>query len=174
MNVFPDTPILIRQIEQDDAPAFLDLCNRLDEETDFRMFEPGERQTTGEQQRRILHDFLVRPNHTILVAERDGDLIGYLSAGGGHFHRNYHSVQIVAAVLQAHAGQGIGTRLFIELERWALENQVHRLELTVMANNRGAIGLYKKMGFEVEGLKHHALCVDGVYIDEYLMARLLD
>ncbi len=172
--MFSGTPIVIRQVEESDAQAFLDLCIRLDEETSFRMFEPNERSATLDQQQRIIHDFLKRDNFLLLAAEKDGELVGYLSAEGGLFHRNRHSVYIVIAILQAYTGQRIGTRLFIELERWALERQVHRLELNVMANNPRAIALYKKMGFEIEGLKRHALSVDGVYIDEYLMARLLD
>ena len=166
--------ILIREIQEDDAGAFLALCNLLDEETDFRMYEPGERRTTVDEQRRIIRNVLAWDNHTILVAEQDGALIGYLEAIGGTFRRKWHCVQVKVAIFQAHVGKGIGTQLFIELERWALEREVQRMELTVMTNNPRAIALYKKMGFEIEGLKRHALRVDGVYVDEYLMARLLD
>jgi len=42
-----------------------------------------------------------------------------------------------------------------------------------MAHNTPAIGLYRKLGFQVEGTKVHALCVDGIYVDELLMAKLL-
>jgi RimJ/RimL family protein N-acetyltransferase len=42
-----------------------------------------------------------------------------------------------------------------------------------MAHNSGAIALYKKMGFEIEGTKNHSLIVDGMYIDEYYMAKLV-
>ena len=31
----------------------------------------------------------------------------------------------------------------------------------------------KKMGFEIEGTKRDSLRVDGVYVDEYYMAKLL-
>jgi RimJ/RimL family protein N-acetyltransferase len=172
--MFSNAPIVIRQVEESEAQAFLDLCRRLDEETSFRMLEPGERRTTPEQQQRIIHNFLIRDNFLLLSAEKDGQLIGYLSAEGGLFHRNRHSVYIVIAILQAYTGQGIGARLFVELERWALERQVHRLELTVMTNNPRAIAFYQKMGFKIEGLKDDAVNVDGVYIDEYMMARILE
>jgi len=168
-----DSSILIRPIQESDAEEFLKLCNRLDEETSFRMLEPGERQTTVEEQRRSLREVLAYDNQIILVAEQQGRLIGYLGAYGGKYHRNRHSVYIVVAVLQAFTSRGIGTQLFVELERWALEREIHRLELTVMTYNQVAIALYKKMGFEIEGLKRHSLNVDGVFVDEYLMSRLL-
>jgi RimJ/RimL family protein N-acetyltransferase len=166
--------IVIREIQEDDAEAYLALCNRLDEETNFRMYEPGERRTSTEQQRRMIRDVLAWDNSTILIAEQDGALVGCLEAYGGKFHRDWHNVYIAVGVLQACTGKGVGTQLFIELERWALEREVHRLELTVMVDNQRAIALYQKMGFETEGRKRHALRVDGVFVDEYLMARLLE
>lgn len=67
----------------------------------------------------------------------------------------------------------IGTNLFKELIDWASQNNIVRLELTVMTNNKGAIALYEKMGFKIEGLKEKSLLVDGQYIDEYYMAKIL-
>jgi RimJ/RimL family protein N-acetyltransferase len=40
-------------------------------------------------------------------------------------------------------------------------------------NNERAIRLYEKFGFEREGVKRHALRVDGRYIDAFSMANLL-
>jgi len=61
----------------------------------------------------------------------------------------------------------------LELERWAKKNNLHRLELTVMAHNEAALALYKKMGFEIEGRKKHTLFINGSFVDEYCMAKLL-
>jgi RimJ/RimL family protein N-acetyltransferase len=55
----------------------------------------------------------------------------------------------------------------------ALDVGLHRLELMVMTHNAAAVALYRKMGFQVEGTHTHALCVDGRYVDEYCMAKLL-
>jgi len=43
-----------------------------------------------------------------------------------------------------------------------------------MAHNARAIRLYKRMGFAIEGTKRQALLVNGTYVDEYYMAKLLD
>ena len=82
-------------------------------------------------------------------------------------------MHISIGILQDYVGQGIGTKLFIELEKWAIQNQIHRLELTVMANNKAGQALYKKMGFKVEGVKEHSLFVNGRYIDDIYMAKLI-
>ncbi len=44
-------PMIIRKIHESDAEQFLNLCNKLDTETQFMMLEPGERSTTTEEQR---------------------------------------------------------------------------------------------------------------------------
>jgi hypothetical protein len=42
-------PMIIRKIHESDAEQFLNLCNKLDTETQFMMLEPGERSTTTEE-----------------------------------------------------------------------------------------------------------------------------
>lgn len=163
----------IRTIRESDAEAFLALSNRLDRETAFRMLEAGERRTSVEEQREIIHRCRASENDVILVAECAGQLVGYIAAIGGKYRRNKHSVHLVVSVLQAYAGQGIGTRLFEALEKWAAERQLHRLELTVMTHNERAIRLYRRLGFQIEGTKRDSLWVDGSYVDEYCMSKLL-
>ncbi len=168
-----NSPVKIRQIREDDAEKFLDLCRRIDTETSFMMFEPGERPFTIKNQRDEIRDILSRDNQTIFVAEKDGQLTGYLTACGGRYKRNRQTVDIITGVLRGFYSQGIGTKLFEELERWAKEKEIHRLELTVMVHNKAALSLYRKMGFEIEGRKKHSLLINNRYIDEYCMAKLL-
>ena len=162
-----------REIREDDAASFRNLLTRVDEETQFMLLEAGERQITVEDQRQRIKRILSRDNQTILVAENDNDLIGYLASIGGDFKRNRHRAHIVIGILQAFIDQKIGTKLFMELEKWTRHHAIHRLELTVMAHNERAIRLYKKMGFEIEGTKKHSLLISGSYVDEYHMAKLI-
>src|SRR5262245_66466307 len=101
----------IRKIREDDAVTFLNLLARVDEETQFMLLEPGERQITVEDQRQRIKTILSKNNQLIFVAENDNDLIGYLAAIGGDFKRNRHRVYIVIGILQAFIDQKIGTKL---------------------------------------------------------------
>jgi len=56
---------------------------------------------------------------------------------------------------------------------WAQGNNIKRLELTVMKHNQAGIALYKKHGFEIEGIKKSSMLVNGSYVDEYYMAKIL-
>jgi RimJ/RimL family protein N-acetyltransferase len=40
---------------------------------------------------------------------------------------------------------------------------LHRAELTVRENNASAIGLYKKVDFEIKGLQRDTVRIDGIY-----------
>jgi ribosomal protein S18 acetylase RimI-like enzyme len=165
--------MLIRTIKTEDAKNYLNLCKKLDRETEFRLYESGEMNITIDQQRKIIRNLIKNKKSTLLVIDIDGQLVGYLLALGRDISRVKHCVHISVGILQDYVRQGIGTKLFIELEKWAIQNQIHRLELTVMVNNKAGQALYKKMGFKVEGIKEHSLFVNGCYINDIYMAKLI-
>jgi RimJ/RimL family protein N-acetyltransferase len=164
----------IRAIKESDSEQFLLLGKALDEETQFMMLEPGERTLTTEEQTERIKGVLSRDNQMIFVAEHESQLVGFLGAFGGNFRRNRHCAYIVIGIRQSFAGQGIGKRLFEALEQWAVDHDLHRLELTVMRHNERAIRLYQKMGYKIEGVKQDSLRVNGSYVEEYYMAKILD
>ncbi|MEA2894149.1 MAG: hypothetical protein QOI05_4942 [Bradyrhizobium sp.] len=67
-------------------------------------------------------------------------------------------------------GQGIGTKLTKKALAAARAFGLHRVELTVREHNAGAIELYKKEGFQIEGVQRDAVLVDGVYENVVCMA----
>ena len=164
---------IIREIQECDAEQFLALSKQLDSETKFMLLEPGERRTTLPQQQEKIRSILSQKNSTFLVAETNGQLIGYIAGLGGSYNRNRHKADVVIGILLDYVGKGLGSRLFSELELWARNCRVHKLELTVMAHNDRAINLYKKSGFVVEGISVDSLLVDGSYVDELDMAKFL-
>ena len=69
--------------------------------------------------------------------------------------------------------KGIGTRLLEAIDAWARRVGVTRLELTVMAHNLAAIGLYSRRGYAAEGVRRQSLVVDGQPVDELVMSKIL-
>jgi RimJ/RimL family protein N-acetyltransferase len=67
-------------------------------------------------------------------------------------------------------GQGIGTKLIQSALTAARAFGLHRVELTVREHNIGAMELYRKIGFTIEGTQRDAVLVDGVYEDLVCMA----
>lgn len=164
--------MIIREINENDAEIFLKMLKKVDTETKYMMFEPGERKTTVDEMKiRIRNTF--ESNSLILVVEDSEEIVGFLSAERGFANRIKHSAYIVIGILEGYKGKGIGTKLFQQLEIWAMENSIKRLELTVMTHNEMGVKLYENMGYKKEGIKERSLIVDGEYVDEYYMAKLI-
>jgi RimJ/RimL family protein N-acetyltransferase len=163
----------IRKTTTQDTQSIVDLLTQLDSETTFMLFEPGERKQTLEQQEAFLQELETSQSKIMLVAESETKLIGFIVGIGGIANRNRHSCFIVIGVLSAYWNQGIGRSLLTHLETWAKAQAMHRLELTVMTHNQRANALYEKCGFVQEGVKRHSMWVDGEFVDEFYMGKLL-
>ena len=115
----------------------------------------------------------------LLVAERpDGEgrlrvvgNAGLMSSGAAL--RRRHVMNLGIAIASDAQGQGVGSALMKALCDWADHwGQVLRIELTVFTDNARAIALYRRFGFEQEGLHRGYALRQGRYADTYSMARL--
>jgi RimJ/RimL family protein N-acetyltransferase len=164
---------LVRIAGPDDAAALLRLKQRLDRETAFMLLEPDERDPSVQALADELGAVARSGNSVVVVADSGAELAGYVELTGGPFRRNRTTAYLVMGVIADASGQGLGTALLTEAKRWAADHGVHRLELTVMAHNHRAAGLYERMGFSVEGRRSQCLVIDGQFVDELYMAAIL-
>lgn len=161
----------IRKCEMKDADNMLKMLLALDKETNYMLFEPNERPKDVNRIQAMIKQ-CIEGNNLILLATEGEDIVGFLSAQRGALKRINHTVYIVVGIREAFRGRGIGKNLFYELDLWAKENNISRLELTVMCENTIAKHLYEQNGFQVEGIKRNSIFRDDEYIDEYYMAKL--
>ncbi|KRN30780.1 GNAT family N-acetyltransferase [Weissella halotolerans] len=164
------TEVLIRAVQLVDRHKVLKLKMTLDQESSFMLLSPGERPNNV----KIIEDELagaIQAHDCYLVVESAGQLVGYLHARRGSYLKNRHSAYIVVGLLKSIQGRGIGTQLFGQLDQWAQEHEVRRLELTVMETNEAAKHLYAKMGFVVEGIRRQAIKTTEGYENEVYMAK---
>ncbi|WP_082235156.1 GNAT family N-acetyltransferase [Halobacillus massiliensis] len=160
-----------RRITTADLPEFLQLIDAVERDSEYMLMEPGERDFQSEEEK--ISKILNLPNCVIIAAEMDHKLAGYIMGLGGQAVRNRHSVYLVAGVLKEYRGRGIGTQLFDSVESWAVSKNIHRLELTTAVKNTSAVHLYKKAGFEIEGIKKDSLKINQSFIDEYYMCKII-
>lgn len=165
--------MIVREVKTSDANNLAVLIQQVDGSAQYMLWEEGERNIQPENQQKMLESMKNKDNSTILVAEDGNRLVGYLLVIGGSARRNRHSCYIVIGILKEYRGKGVGSQLFDELERWASKHKLRRIELTVVTRNKAGLSLYKKMGFEIEGTKRNSLFIDGQYLDEYYMSKLL-
>ena len=125
-------------------------------------------------QKRLADQVTATNADVMMVAERDGELLGTAGvyAAGPHARRR-HAMGLGISVAVRARRHGVGGALMAALcdyaDRWV---GVLRLELTVYTDNDAAIRLYRKFGFEPEGTMRCYALRDGVYVDALAMARL--
>ena len=180
----------IRTLDARDAEDFVDLMEVLDRETEFLMFEPGERpiDLAALRERLGRHDPAAGVLYGLVDGEPDGEpdgvdappprrldepLAGFIGASRRPGRRNRHALHIVLAVRQSHVGRGHGRRLLNAVEAFARREAVTRLALTVMAHNARAIALYEAAGFELEGRLRGSVRLGDVLHDELAYAKPL-
>jgi RimJ/RimL family protein N-acetyltransferase len=163
----------IRGVTLRDGSGLLELRRRLAAESEFLLFDVDEcPQDIGAVLRQIQQ--ILHSGHGTLLLAVEGDRpIGFLTAVGSASRKVRHCATIGLGVLEERSGQGVATRLLEAAERWAQSRGVNRLELIVAADNVRAIGLYKKCGYELEGIKRRAWHVGDRYVDGHVMAKLL-
>lgn len=161
----------IRRCEINDADNMLKMLLELDKETEYMLFEADERPNDINRVKAMINQS-INGDNLLLIATEDDNIIGFLSAQRGIIRKIKHTAYIVVGIREKFRGKGIGKKLFCELYLWAKENNISRLELTVMCPNSMAKQLYEKNGFEVEGTKRNSIFMNGKYIDEYYMSKI--
>ena len=78
------------------------------------------------------------------------------------------------SVLEEYTSLGLGTHLLKELEKWAVKKGVHRIKATVRHNNKRGIGLYLKMGYQIEGIARETAFFDNEWQHEYYIAKIVN
>lgn len=161
----------IRRCEINDADNMLKMLLEVDKETEYMLFEADERPNDINRVKAMINQS-INGDNLLLIATEDDNIIGFLSAQRGIIRKIKHTAYIVVGIREKFRGKGIGKKLFCELDLWAKENNISRLELTVMCPNSMAKQLYEKNGFEVEGTKRNSIFMNGKYIDEYYMSKI--
>ena len=117
-----------------------------------------------------------RPPESYLVAEADHAVVGFLRlAPPTTLPENAHVLELSAlAVHPDNRRSGVGSALLTATVSHARARGARKLTLRVLSTNQPAIGLYERNGFEREGVLRREFLIDGVFVDDVLMARHLD
>lgn len=84
-----------------------------------------------------------------------------------------HRATLGMGILEEFRGRGIGSKLMASALEHAKTCGLEKIELSVYTTNERAIALYKKHGFEQEGLLKKYRKLDKKYCDCLMMAKFL-
>jgi ribosomal protein S18 acetylase RimI-like enzyme len=101
--------------------------------------------------RRFLADLSSSSHSCLLVAERDREVIGFLSGelreGSPAFEPKTWAAVEDVYVVPDHRSSGVGRALFEEYQKWAREKGTDGISLQVAADNTRARKFYEELGF---------------------------
>jgi ribosomal protein S18 acetylase RimI-like enzyme len=145
---------------------------QIDGETENMDREKGEAYIDETGFKKIIEEDTERENNLFLVVEVNERIVGFSRCEGNELKRTSHKVEFGVCVLKEYWGYGIGQNLLKESIHWADSNGIKKITLSVLETNGRAITLYKKYGFEVEGiLKNDKVLSDGNFYKTVLMGR---
>ena len=164
--------LLLRNPREEDAELLIQSLKDRSGETRFLVMEPEEIALTIEEECEFINRQNESDSNIMILAFLDGEFVGNCSLNGFGASRYKHRVSFAIALYQKYVGMGIGTILTEKAIQVAKEKGFEQMELEVVASNERAIGLYKKMGFEIYGtLPNNMKYKDGTYADTYWMMK---
>jgi RimJ/RimL family protein N-acetyltransferase len=118
----------------------------------------------------------IRASHSEIVFALEtveGELIGNCTLRGLDVRNRTGTLGIFIG--KPYWDQGYGTDAVRTICRFGFHYlNLQRIDLHVYANNPRAIRSYEKVGFTLEGTLRRAQFLDGDYVDEHVMALLVD
>jgi len=114
-----------------------------------------------------------RDRAVVWLAERGGRAVGWCEATRLAAARLEHVALLTVAVAHGSRGVGVGRALLAEAEAWARQWGLRKLSLHVRSGNVAAIGLYRRVGFELEGVERGQVRHGSAFEDDLIMAKHL-
>ncbi|TQR07301.1 GNAT family N-acetyltransferase [Psychrobacillus soli] len=165
--------LVIREAEFEDARPFIKLQETIFSETDFMLYGKSDIQMTVQSIRKNFTSWKNEVNSILLLAIMNGQFAGYVQFTGGPAPRALHRASVIIGVKQEFSNKGIASSLMLYGEKWAKEAGISKLELNVIKENKRAQRFYEKIGFEHEGSRKNALIINGEFVDEFHMGKLI-
>lgn len=162
----------IRSAIDKDAKELSEIRLQMDGETENLDREQGEAYIDMPGFEEIIRADTVNSRNLFLVAVLNERIVGFSRCAGNLLKRSSHKVEFGLCVLKEYWGNGIGKNLLKESIAWADGSGITKITLNVLETNDKAIELYKKSGFEIEGiLRKDKLLADGKYYNTIIMGR---
>jgi ribosomal protein S18 acetylase RimI-like enzyme len=93
-------------------------------------------------------------NGKYVVIELNGKIVGHALLDPLKLEVTAHVVDLTIAIHEGHHRKGFGEAMLRHLIEWAKANpKVEKIMLHVRSSNKGAISLYEKTGFVIEGVR---------------------
>ena len=156
--------MLIQRIEEKQAEDFFKLFKRI-VETDFKEWTPESKSEWLTKQYSV--DFwkdILRNNLPVLVAFDNEEMVGFVVIESITFGVGYLGW---VGALREYRKQGLGKKLFEEIEKWGLGVGLHKIELETQIKE--LLPFFEKQGYALEGIRKNSW----QHLDNYMFGKTL-
>ncbi len=161
---------IIRKAVKEDAENIIIYLNKIGGESDFLTFGENQFKVSLEAEQEFIESANTSNNSIMIVAIIDDEIVSVGSISSTKKERTKHNGILGISIRKQHWGVGLGSEVMEYLISWAKSNGItKRIELLVREDNKIAIKLYEKYGFEREGLLKGDMCVNDVYYNTIMM-----
>ena len=155
-----------------DAAEILQYLKQIGAETDNLTFGAEGLPFTTESEAAYIRQMENSCDAIMLVAKENGKIVGDASLSRQPRRMN-HRGDLGISVLKEYWNRGIGSRLLLEIIRFAKENAFKVIDLQVRSDNLPAIHLYEKFGFQKIGTHPAFFQINDAEISfDYMLLKL--
>ena len=169
--------VIIRHLKESDKDGVWKNFNDvLEEGTYLPVFTP----VILEVEKDTWYENIKREKEICIIAEiptlkSPFNIIGQCEISNLEWEAATHVGNLGIIVNQKYRDMGIGFNLIDSAIRESkILNNKEKIVLSCFSTNKSALHLYKKLGFQVVGLKKKQFYMDGVYYDEVIMELWID
>lgn len=166
--------VILREAEKDDAKDLIDFYNLVGGETDYLSFGKNEFMVTVDFEERYIESIKSETNSNLILAFIDEKIIGAASINSSQKRKLKHVGTLGIVIKEEFCSIGLGSILMNYLISWSKLNHItKKITLITRCDNSLAIELYKKTGFEIEGILRNDNYENGKYYDCLTMGLIL-
>lgn len=162
----------IRQARPEDAAGIVAVFNPIIESGRYTTFDTP---FTAEAERQYILDLTERDILHVAVRQPAGIVVGFQGLSPfPSYSRAFAHVGVMGTFIALNQRrQGIGGRLFAATFQLARQKGYEKIFTYVRADNTGGLVAYLKQGFRIVGTAQNQAKIDGRYVDEIIIEKLL-
>jgi RimJ/RimL family protein N-acetyltransferase len=166
--------ITLRESTKEDAQSIIKFYNTVGAETTYLSFGGYEYNVSLEQQEAMIESTNSSDNNFMILALVDDKIIGIGTISSNQKKKGKHVGILGIVITEKYCDLGLGKIMMDCLINWCRDNKITtKISLSVREDNPRAIALYKKCGFEIEGILKNETYIDGEFFNIVCMGMIL-
>lgn len=164
------TAVTVRPARQEDISGIIGVMRQVAREKRYIVAEDVAQQLSGDSA--LMRDDL--EDRRFFVATVDDEVVGWCGVERPVLKKLAHNAELTLGVLEEYRGDDVGSHLMQRALSWATKEGFHKVYNSVPATNHRGIEFLETHGWNTEAIRRDHYRIDGEFVDEVMMAKVLD